>query len=307
MNDLYNTLRHRLRVEPDRKGECWIACPECGREDEKCSFSPKGWHCFVCGAGGALKGLAEQLNIRRVETSYRKPQSKPPPRRRPFGWQENSYHVLRQFIGNPNRVELWNNYRPFTTRTIERWKLGVGMLPNCRCQHRRLVYPAFLGDKIVAFRGRAFECGCDKWLQSAGSQIVLWGDELLTEGQTVIVCESPIDAMLAMQETPGIVAVASTGGAGNWREEWTKRLRDARPYHVVVWFDNDLAGTPTPETLRELGREWMEKHPKAKKLPRQNGPWVANLLLKERIPTALYHWPGGTPPKMDLSAKFMEG
>ena len=309
MDELYETLRHRLHVEPDRKGECWIACPECGREDEKCSFSPKGWHCFVCGGGGSLKGLAELLNVRRDEP-YRAPKRPPPPPEPPrsFRWQDHAAEALESFTAHPNKVQFWQTYRPLTTRTIDRWQLGVGRLPSCRCSHRRLVYPAFDNGEIVAFRGRSFECGnrCAKWLQSAGSQVVLWGAELLTRGQFVIVCESPVDAMLAMQMHPEVVAVASTGGAGTWKEAWTKRLQDADPQHVVVWFDNDLAGCPTWETFLQLEKEWKAKHPKARKLPRANGPWVANLLLKAKLPAALYKWPKGTPAKMDLSAAYME-
>ena len=304
MNDLYQELAHRCGAEPDRKGECWIACPECGREDEKCSFSERGWHCFVCGGGGSLKELSDLLGIRRTEP-YREVKRKPKPERA-FQWQADAARVLDGFTMHPHREAFWQKYRPFTPETIERWRLGVGVLPVCRCTHTRLVYPAYSGVKVVAFRGRASECECTKWLQSAGSQIVLWGEELLTEGQVVIVCESPVDAMYAMQEHPEVVAIASTGGAGTWREEWTARLASAHPDHVVVWFDNDLAGAPTPETFRALGKEWKEKHPQARRLPRQNGPWVANLLLRARLPAELYRWPVGTPPKMDLSAAYME-
>lgn len=306
MNDLYRTLSQRCGAEPDRKGECWIPCPECGREDEKCSFSERGWHCFVCGAGGALQELAKLLDVQKFEPFRMPPKRKPTPRKRTYLWQENTNALLLSLLSHPKRIEFWQAYRPFTTRTIDFWRLGVGTLPACRCKHRRLIYPAFKDRKIIAFRGRAVECECAKWLQSAGSQVVLWGESLLTEGQVVIVCESPVDAMLAMQQTPDVVAIASTGGAGMWRPSWTERLKTAEPEHVVVWFDNDLAGTPTSEALRELGRRWMQEHPKARKLPRAHGPWLANLLLKAHLPTALYHWPQGTPHKMDLSMAYME-
>ena len=308
--ELFETIAHALHVEEDTKGECWITCPECGREDEKCSFSEKGWHCFVCGGGGGLKNLAELLNVQKFEPYHpprRKKEAKPP---RSFLWQERANHVLGEFVSYPDRLSLWQTYRPFTERTIQRWSLGVGILPSCRCKHQRLIYPAYDGEKIVAFRGRRIACECDekkyKWLQAAGSTVALWGFELLFEHQTVIVCESPVDAMLAMQEHSGVVAVASTGGAGTWRDEWTGWLFRSHPYHVVVWYDNDLAGAPTPETFRQLAAEWRQKHPEAKKLPRANGPWVTNKLLKAGLPAALYHWPTGTPPKTDLSSVYME-
>jgi len=159
----------------------------------------------------------------------------------------------------------------------------------------------------VAFRGRAFECDCEKWLCSAGSKVVLWGIENVGEGDTVIVAESPIDAALAMQETPEIVAVASTGGAGTWRGVWSLRLARLRPARVIVWYDNDLAGTPSPTIRKELAQEWRKKNPKAKRLPRANGPWVANSLLKVRVPAMLYQWPAEAPAKADLSTVLMKG
>lgn len=303
LNELFDRLAHALGVEPDRKGECWIACPFCGKEEDHFSFSERGFHCFVCGESGSLKVLQEKLGTR-TDEPYRYVKPKPKPARS-YRWQENAGQLLAHFETHPRLVELWQRYRPFTAETIRRWHLGVGVLAACRCKHRRLIYPAFADGQIVAFRGRTVECACDKWLQSAGSQVVLWGFELLEPGAKVIVAESPVDAMLAMQEEPSIVAVASTAGAGTWRAEWTEIVRDSRPSQVVVWYDNDLAGSPSPSVRSVLAEAWHKAHPQIERLPRANGPWVANQLLKAGIPALLYRWPVSAPPKADLGSALM--
>ena len=305
-------LDEQLGVEPKgEKEERWIDCPNCGTEAEKehCSYGPRGWHCFVCGEGGGLKDLSDRLGAQPASEPYRKAaRREKKAKHRPFFWQQHAEEVLTALTGHPKVEQHWALYRPFNIETIRAWNLGVGTLPSCRCKHRRLIYPSYdAAGRVIAFRGRAFECDCTKWLQSAGSRVTLWGGLLIKENTTVIVCESPIDAMLAMQETPGIVAVASTGGAGTWRESWTKWIRDQRPKQVVVWYDNDLPGTPNEVLRYKLAQEWRDKHPQAKKLPVSNGPRVANALRKAGVNAVLYKWPDGAPEKADLSWALMEG
>jgi len=306
-------LDDQLGVEPDEQGERWIDCPNCGTEAEKehCSYSPRGWYCFVCTAKGGLKDLSDRLGTQPASEPYRKPaRRKEKAKHRPRFWQQHAEEVLNALTGHPETVALWNGYRPFTLDTIRVWNLGVGTLPSCRCKHNRLIYPSYdATGRVVAFRGRAFECDCAKWLQSAGSRVTLWGGSLIPYEQQaiVIVCESPVDAMLAMQETPGIVAVASTGGAGTWRDSWTKWIASQKPARVIIWYDNDLPGTPNEHLMVELAKEWRRKHPKAKKLPVPNGPRVANALRREGVNAVLYKWTVSAPEKADLSWALMEG
>lgn len=312
--ETFSLLCHKLQVEPDRKGECWIACPFCGKDSDNgrkpshFSFSQRGYKCFVCGASGGLLALKRHLNIGDFVPYRVERKQKPQEKHRPFPWQKDAKRILGEFEAHPYKIDLWQEYRFFSFETIRRWHMGAGVLPSCRCHHIRLIYPAFNANgQIVAFRGRSIECDCAKWLQSAGSRVTLWGGSLVQYGkdQVVIVCESPVDAMLAMQEEPGIVAVSSTGGAGTWRDSWTKHLKRQEPARVIVWYDNDLAGTPNQETREALAKEWREKHPEIKKLPRQNGPWLYNKLARAGLPVVLYQWPEGTPAKQDLSVELM--
>jgi hypothetical protein len=308
--DFYSILCEKLGEPHNQKGEVWLDCPECGIDGkDHCSFGVKGWHCFVCGEGGSLAGLARNLSVTlqqpfRMERKERK--------KRARRWQEWQYEPERFLQGfeRDNPVTHWQAYppegRPFTLQTVKRWRLGYGVLPSCACHHKRLVYPAIRMDgRIVAFRGRALGCDCEKWIQSAGSRVILWNAEDVIKCRTVIVCESPVDGMLAKQYMPDVGVVASTGGAGTWRDAWTELFTKHAHDLVIVWFDNDLSGQAAGETKRLLAAEWMKKHPKAKNLPRANGPHVANKLAKAGVPVYLHEWMRRDLPKMDLSDWLM--
>jgi hypothetical protein len=307
---LFDGLCQHVRRTPDRKGEVWTPCPFCGKDEGKrksthFSFSERGFRCFVCGESGGLKRLAEQLNARPSDLPVRIHQLPTPPAPPRF-WQTNPQAVLHRLLESPTRLQDWQAYKPLTVETIARWRLGAGVLPSSACRHKRLIYPLVEDGRIVGFRGRSTGCDCPKWLTAGGSTTVLFGLDQVIHNAEVILVENPVDALLAMQETPGVVAVASTAGAGTWREAWTEELRRRRPAHVTVWLDNDLAGCPNPQTYVRLRQAWMQLHP-GKHPPEPNGPRIATALQAAGVRCSLYRWPSGTPAKYDIGAALMDG
>ena len=159
--------------------------------------------------------------------------------------------------------------------------------------------------KVVALRGRRTTCTCDaKWIQAMGSRSALFNADGLRCGAQVVVSESPVDAMLLMQEMPEVVAVASSNGAATWRDEWTAVIAASQPESITVWYDNDLAGTPS--NYEEMAREWRAAHPQATRIPDPNGPRVVNRLLRAGLRARLCQWPLGTPAKADLGWALMQ-
>lgn len=298
---LFDGLCQRFQAHPDRRGHVHVECPSCGKEPKRgqthFSFSERGAHCFVCGFSASLSRLAQQLQVTPIVTPVRPARVQEAPR--PRYWQQNPQRFLQAFLEAPDRLDLWQQYKPLSIDTISRWRFGVGVLPSSPCSHRRLIYPLFERDRIVGFRGRAISCDCAKWISCGGSHAVCWGLDLVTTGATVLIVENPVDAALAMQEEPDVVAVASTAGAGTWREEWTARLATAQPEQVICWLDNDLAGCPNRETYRELRAAWQQAHP-GMKVPEPNGPRIANALNDAGLHATVYRWPVGTPSKADL-------
>lgn len=306
--ELFDGLCQQLHASPDRRGHVHIDCPWCGKEVKRgqthFSFSERGFKCFVCGEGGGLWRLAEQLQVTPVVTTVRpvRVQEQPKPRY----WQQNPNRFLQAFLEAPTRLTDWQSYKPLTIESISRWQLGVGPLPNSRCQHPRLILPVYRDGKVVALHGRAYRTDDHdaKWLTAGGStKDVLFNAELLTPGCTVVICENMIDAILSMQTEPGIVAVS--GGGVNWREEWTARLVAARPSQVICWLDHDLAGNGSRYHHAELVAEWFERNPKATYVPDPAGPKIANELLAAGLKATVYTWPMGTPIHADLGWALM--
>lgn len=302
MTTLLDTLAQRLDAQLRRDGRYHADCPFCHKEAKQAqkhfSFCESGYICWVCDAQGGLRALAEHLDIagdapaapRRVE----RPQE-------PRHWQKRPDYYLDRYCGAFDRVQAWQAYKPLTLDSIARFRLGVGTLPASRCERRRLIVPVFSGGNVVAFHGRAYrDDDTDaKWLTAGGSsKQVLFNADSLHSSPTVVIVENFIDAILVMQAEPGLVAVA--GGGVSWRAEWTMQIAQARPKHVLLLLDNDLAGFPNLETYAHLRAEWERAHPGVKP-PEPRGPKIATALVAAGIRSVRGpNWPPGTPPKFDI-------
>lgn len=238
--------------------------------------------------------------------------------RKPAHWLSNTGYYLERYCEALDRVNVWQAYKPLSLESISRYRLGVGAMPApSSCLYPRLIVPVFWRGTCVGFRGRAFRAGDDssKWLTAAGMTPYLYNADLITPGCDLIICENQIDAVLAMQETPGIVAVCSTHGAGTWLPEWTALIAAISPRRVIVWLDNDLAGQPNQETEQALVAVWrikMQAKVKAGEIrampqahPHANGPRIVQDLRRAGVKSLLYQWPVGTPAKHDLGAALM--
>lgn len=310
---LYDELVHRTQADVDRRGEAHLACPVCGKESSPrnphCSFSERGWKCFVCGSGGSLRDLAKRLQ---VETHAEMPlyanrkAAKPVRTNVPY-WAtfESAQRLLERFENHPHRISLWRSYKCLSEEMIERHRLGVGVLPASRCKHERLIVPVFAGTMLVGLRGRSLSCDCGKWLQSGGTtldRLPLYNDQALEQGGVVWIVENPIDALMISERTP--YTGLATYSISYWREAWTETLKAAQPELVVIAFDNDLPGQGGGVNRERMVREWLRTHPM---VPEPRGPKLANTLIKAGLPAVLYDWPAGTPNKFDIGSLLAAG
>lgn len=309
LKQLFNDLVNYTHADVDRRGEAHIVCPECGHESSPkrphCSFSMAGFYCFVCGYKASLPGLAKRLGFQ-SNSEYmpvkaaRKAQKKPRTSVPVWMTAERSAALLERFESHPRRMELWQAYKPISAETIERQRLGVGVLPASRCKHERLIVPIFNGTLFAGFRGRSLGCDCAKWLAPGGTQLdlySLYNDQALTPGCVVWIVENPIDALLLTERTD-FVGVA-TYSTTYWRDPWTEALRAVSPELVVIAFDNDIPGNGGGVNRPQLVREWLRTH---RTVPEPRGPKLANTLIKAGLPAVLYDWPAGTPNKFDIGS-----
>lgn len=302
MTTLLDTLAQRLDAQLRRDNRYHADCPFCHKEAKQAqkhfSFCEAGYICWVCDAQGGLKALAEHLDVEGDASVAPRRAERP---QEPRHWQKRPEYYLDRYCGALDRVTRWQDYKPLSLDSIARFRLGVGVLPASRCEKRRLIVPIFSQGQVVAFHGRAYrDDDTDaKWLTAGGSsKQVLFNADALHGNPTVAICENYIDAILIMQAEPALVAVA--GGGVSWREEWTNQVAHARPKHVLVLLDNDLAGWPSAEVYAELAAQWRDEHPGVKP-PEPRGPKIARSLLAAGVRSVRGPaWPPGTPPKWDI-------
>lgn len=318
MTNLLTTLADQLGAELRRDGRYHADCVFCGKEAKRSqkhfSFVAEGYVCWVCGAQGGLKVLAEQVGCAGMAPQRTQRYQEPAPPRR---WQLAPDRYVQQFCEASTRLIDWQGYKPLLIDTIARYRLGVGVLPSSRCTVRRLIVPVYAGGQVVAFHGRAYRDGDSdaKWLTAGGSRKdVLFNAAALRPGAVVIVAENMVDCLLAQEAEPGVVALA--GGGVAWRSEWTQQIAASRPRHVLVWLDNDMVGCGNTTTYQQLLQEWrgeMLARIAAGKIkvmpaaPERKGPQIANELLAAGVKATVYQWPQGTPPKADLGWALMQG
>lgn len=308
MNSLFENLCRHYNVVADRRGEAHVDCPWCGKEAKRgqthFSFSERGAHCWVCGRSSSLIGLAQKIEGGidvPSETRYT------PKRRKPRRWDvlDHGPRLFAEYSRHQSRWHLWSNYASaIATESIVSAHLGVGAYPQwgSKCRHERLQVPLLCNGKVVGFRGRALECGCDKWLGPAGnpSKFLYNGATLLPAqtwgaalgercyigdchipniGERVWIVENPIDALLIAQNGERAVA---TLGVTIWHDAWTALLRG---HDVLVTYDNDAPGNGGGQ---KGVAQWIAAHPGA--APPLNGQRLASCLVRAGIRAVAWEW-----------------
>lgn len=302
----------------DQKEEAHLTCPACGHASSPrsphCSFSPRGWKCFVCGSGGSLQDLATRVGL---ESGQYIPPIVPAPPMRPMPtprWMDMSVatRLLHQWENHPDRVALWQSYKPLPADVIQAKRLGVGKLPAyaSKCQGERLILPVFDAfGQLVGVRGRYLDCPCcnpksDKWLVAKGTtpeRMPLYNIEAVQPSSIVYLVENPVDALMVAQSSPFIgVAAYSTS---YWQARWTLSLQAARPEMVIVAFDNDLVGNGGAERRNEMINVWKATH--NNKVPASRGLKLVRHLQGVGLYAALFDW-AYAPPKADVGNLIME-
>lgn len=298
--DWYAELCAGLQVAPDRKGEVWLKCPSCGKDNRHFSFGPRGAKCFHCGYQPSLYALFQALLGGRPILAAPRPEVPPV---KPRAWQRQALALALDFAQTPGAAAAWKRYKPLDDTAIRVGMLGLGVWPgglwdskHHQCAHRRLIVPLFSGSDVVGFRCRAFECGCTKWLSPAGTRLVLYGAESIQPGRPLTILENPADRWLVDSHW-GEPAVA-TLGVTVWKDSYTAQLRRAAPSQVCVAYDNDASGNATDPAILA---EWAENHPNV-------APPLAGFKLVKALRAAGFDaWPfdwAGYPAGADIGSLF---
>jgi len=317
-------------------------CPFCGgnkkagiRRVLDGTYYKHRFNCFVCGKKVQSPEDWQELAARMAAPM----QYQPTPKRqqaapKTYPWQADPMRWHSRYTNDRNAViDAWQAYKPLSEQTIVRYQLGYGAFSRSQfnhddyliCEHPRLMYANIenADNQASAFRGRIYKCNCDpkkhKWLSIMGSQAWLWGQYHILKhahGKRLIIGENPVDGMLAMQAMPGVLAVASTAGAGTFPDAWLQLIAAAKPKSVLIWLDNDLIGNPNEETRELLLARWIAKmrakgvEPTPQMIEHQRtkamGPKLVKALQALGVPTRAKEWASGTVPKMDMGQYLIE-
>jgi hypothetical protein len=243
-------------------------CPMCGGEDRfhVCTRRNK-WLCRGCAEGvwsstidyiKASLGLATGEAIAfLVEGNDALPQrvirreviTEAPPPAAPPRWLEQAPLYTASYRAHAQKYRAWQKYKPLTNETIDRFELGVGVLPpySSSCQHERLIVPVRdMTGVTVGYRARRIDCACDRhWTATKGIGSHIYGWNTCSIGSVIWIVENNVDALLFWQEYReyGWGALSpTTGAATHWRKEWLYGLAAWEPQLVVVAYDHDEAG-----------------------------------------------------------------
>lgn len=312
--DLFEIVHRTLQGEQHRPEWFDCDCPFCGKEAKRgqvhFSYSHTGYKCWVCGASGGLRALADRLNVG-GDMPYTPPVRREPPAPRAIApWRQNPERRLAEYQQHPDRYRMWASHKPLKPETIDRFGFGFGRLPFERREtgewyegaFPRLIVPIYQGSSLAALRGRAVVAGDEgaKWIGATGSVMAPWGLYNVTAGSVVWICENYVDAAWLMQSMPGDFAIG-LGGVSSWKEEYGWHLSRLKPEKVIVALDNDLPGQARGDMRRMLEDEWRSdpKH-RGTQPPASNGARLEQELRGMGMKTLLFEWPACAPAKAGI-------
>lgn len=232
-------------------------CPSCG--DSKWTHCYMGienglWSCFKCEAKGNFNqfralfgdgGIDLSAFLQITETGTQAPQKT---YTKPQKDIEKEYAVKLLSL-YPEHLNYLKSVRKLEDKTIQHFRLGS--------TGEKISIPIYENGELVNIRYRQDPRHSEgaKYTQERGCRTVLFNGDILEDEnpETIYLTEGEFDAMQLWQR--GYTAVLSTTlGAGNFPDEWVKRLENVK--NIFLVYDNDEDGQEGALKVAEkLGRE----------------------------------------------------
>jgi len=141
----------------------------------------------------------------------------------------------------------------------KRWKIGAFK--------QEVVLPVYEARQLLAIVKRRID---HKRYHILGTADVLFNADTLQDFDQVLICEAPLDAIIAARELPDWAVVAPIAGCWSWPERYNVQLGGKK--RVIIGYDNDAVGNdaavfffrlfsraerlPLPEGL-DIGDAWL--------------------------------------------------
>lgn len=228
-------------------------CPFCGKSNDRdfhSSYGPifdgdYGFKCFSCGEAVSLHGLYVKLTGDNSSLPLAIPAVRTLPatkeRARAY-WRKNAASLVEAYTRGQERYAAWERYKGISAAIVDKYHLGLGVLPQSRFRDVRLIVPIMQRGAAVMLRGRRIAGDGPKWTSAGGvspSDIQLPFVENV-KSDIIFIVENPIDAILINEHSAAsAVAALSTN---YWYPHWTARLKELAPSIVITAYDNDLVG-----------------------------------------------------------------
>ena len=225
-------------------------CPFCGKSNEREFHSSYGaifdgdygFKCFSCGVAYPLAGLYAKLTGRDTGGIVSVKPLRPTKERAAAYWLKDADNLLHRYTTHKQRYTAWDRYKNIKPDIVEKYSLGVGVLPQSRYRDLRLIVPILQNGKVVMLRGRRIAGDGAKWTSSGGvspADIQLPFSQYV-DSDILFIVENPVDAIL-INEYSRACAVAALS-TNYWYPHWTARIKELAPSIVVTAYDHDLAG-----------------------------------------------------------------
>lgn len=130
--------------------------------------------------------------------------------------------------------------RLLTDETINRFKLGF--------HNGWYLIPIFVDGQLKNFQARR-DHPTKKvlpWYNGVGP--ILFNSDIMKVTDTIVFTEGLVDAILLNQY--GIPAVSHNGGAGTWKDNWTRHFNKQQKIYIV--YDNDRAGRKGAKNIADI-------------------------------------------------------
>lgn len=215
-------------------------CHGCGEKGNEITFYSKLHNCNTVDAAQAIKGSGpSDPPPRRPVTPQSKPADSDPPK---FMEPKEAEEAHSRLLKTKQSLTWLQEARGLTVETVKRFRLGLTTkgdritIPVCDEEGR------LLNLRLYDWRHTSDQ----KFLNTKGfGAIRLWPAESL-KADSVVLVEGEPDCLLACQL--GYAAITGTGGAGNWKAEWTPLLKGKS---VAIIYDADQAGKDGRQKVAE--------------------------------------------------------
>lgn len=216
------------------------------------NFELGTWNCMAgdCGAkgtiAGAMKLAASMIDSNededgnvvafRPRSELDKAKASSDAIKKDFPTNDKQVYEFCQMLCDPAASKIFASLtgaKGLTTETAAKWRLGVN--PD---KKHELVIPIYYGGELVdvkAYNPRNKQRKMRHvW---TGTKVHIYGEDVLADNDTVVLCEGEPDTWVANQN--GVPAVTSTGGAKTPIGPYRNMFRDKRVY---VCYDADKDG-----------------------------------------------------------------